>query len=503
MSHAGQVIGVCRVLCGDALEVLATLPDCSIDAIVTDPPYGLEFMDKKWDSFGGEGRFAAVGIGARERPWPTHGGLATFGAANPSCKQCGGRLRGRKRCMCMEPEWYVNGKRIEAGAAKSGAMLSYTAWCAEWGTQVLRVLKPGGHLVAFGGTRTHHRLMCALEGAGFEIRDTLMWLYASGFPKSLNVGKALDKMAGAEREVLAPSPFASRRPHPRLPGSSIFNDDSHVEPAGGIPFSTPATDAAQQWNGWGTALKPAWEIIVLARKPLSESTVAANVLKWGTGALNIDACRIEGESWGSRPAIRLTSRGKPGGGFGQTSWETIPGQTNNDSGKGRWPANVVHDASEEVVGLFPESATEYIEKPSDCNNEGITSFQSMRGNRPARGYDGVGSAARFFYAAKVSPSERGENNTHPTVKPLALMRWLVRLVTHPGGLVLDPFLGSGTTALACRNEGMRCIGIEREPEYYAMACRRIEEAYRQGDLFMPSPSAVHPGSASQQERLFP
>jgi site-specific DNA-methyltransferase (adenine-specific) len=296
-------------------------------------------------------------------------------------------------------------------------------WHAAWLTEAYRVLKPGGHLLAFGGTRTYHRLACAAEDVGFEIRDSLMWLYGTGFPKSLNLK--------GERQ------------------------------------------------GWGTALKPAFEPIVLARKPL-EGTVATNVAKWGTGALNIDACRIAG----ARPA---TTRGA-GGGHGVFS--PIAGQGRiEDDGRGRWPANVILD---------PEAGA-MLDAQSGYSKDGVAVQRN-------------GGASRFFYNAKVSKKERdaglegfkvfdaqgtvnrkpgsagtkspragagragGLRNNHPTVKPIALMRWLVRLVAPPGGLVLDPFMGSGSTGLATIAEGVRFYGIERERNYFKIAVARMRGA---------------------------
>lgn len=267
---------------------------------------------------------------------------------------------------------------------------------AVW-AHVLRVLKPGGHVVAFGGSRTYHRLGTAIEDAGFAIRDSLLWLYGTGFPKSLDVGKAIDKSAGA-------------------------------------------TPEAQQWQGYGTALKPAHEPAVLARKPF-KGTVASNVLAHGTGGLNIDGCRV---SVGKRvPGGGKSKRGARGGGiYGDGAAE----QNASPHSNGRWPANVAHDGSAPVLA-------------------------------------GLDSAARFFYCAKASKAEReagldagrksGRRNIHPTVKPIALMRWLVRLVTPPGGLVLDPFCGSGTTGCAAALEGLRFIGCELDPRYAAIANARM------------------------------
>jgi site-specific DNA-methyltransferase (adenine-specific) len=369
-----------RLICGDALEELRLLPENSVDAVVTDPPYGLSFMGKNWD-----------------------------------------------RGIPGEAFW----------------------------REALRVAKPGAHLLAFGGTRTFHRLACAIEDAGWEIRDCLMWVYGSGFPKSLDVSKAIDKAAGYAR--------------PRVPGGC--GSAGTISTAGLRPGEAISGEAisgeAIRWQGWGTALKPAWEPIILARKPL-DGTVAENIQKWGTGALNIDGCRIEGVKdvpASTRTHFSGNSVSMPNDDHDTKGW---------DANAGRWPANLIHDGSEEVVRMFPQSDTHRIESPSDCDTSGSTAFDSMRGNRPARGYSEEGSAARFFYCAKASRAERGEGCTHPTVKPLALMRYLCRLVTPPDGTVLDPFMGSGSTGKACVLEGFGFIGIDNVPEYVEIARRRIE-----------------------------
>jgi len=349
---------------GDCLEVLRSLPDCSVDACVTDPPYGLAFMGKKWD---------------------------------------------------------------------------YDVPGVELWHEVLRVLKPGGHLLAFAGTRTQHRMAVRIEDAGFEIRDMIAWVYGSGFPKSLDVSKAIDKAAGAEREVIGESARHVGKKTQRLEGLNGTSTFAET-PGMGAMLTAPATEAAKQWAGWGTALKPALEPITVARKPFP-GTVAENVLEHGTGAMNVDGCRVGDES-------------------------------------GRFPANLIHDGSEEVVGLFPETAPA---KMADRGKgKGETGTYGVYGGDPGvRGHDDAGgSAARFFYCAKADAAER-RNSKHPTVKPVALMRYLVRLVCPAGGVVLDPFAGSGTTIEAARLEHCRAIGIEREAEY----CADILERLRQGVLF--------------------
>lgn len=410
---------------GNCLEVLKGMPDNSVDSIVTDPPYGLSFMGKKWDY--------------------------------------------------DVPEQAI------------------------W-EECLRVLKPGGHLLAFAGTRTQHRIAVRIEDAGFEIRDMIAWVYGSGFPKSMDVSKAIDKMdaADARRErqlrftewmrsigltsaeinritdtnmgshytTAASQPSVATRDHfeklrqhfgidvpewveqlvdERTVESENFKrrevvgrSESTAATGGvygeygkGFDITAPATDDARQWQGWGTALKPALEPITVARKPF-KGTVAANVLEWGTGAINIDGARVQTDdnlnggaySNGTKDLSKATSyaTGVSAGVFVQPA--------------GRWPANLIHDGGAEVDDILD-------------------------------------SASRFFYCAKTSRKDRGEGNNHPTVKPTDLMAYLCRLVTPPGGVVLDPFMGSGSTGKAAVREGFRFIGIEMDADYLAIAEARI------------------------------
>jgi DNA modification methylase len=371
---------------GDSREVLKTLPEASVDSVVCDPPYGLDFMGRAWDSLDGA-------------PFAT-----------------------------------------------------------EFWAQVLRVLKPGGHLVAFSGTRTYHRLACAIEDAGFELRDQLAWAYGSGFPKSLDVSKAIDKAAGAEREVVG----FHERDNLRKNSAGFRNLLDDAEDRGRIVLTAPATSAARQWSGYGTALKPAWEPIVLARKPLI-GTVAQNVTTHGTGALNIDGCRV-GVSDGDKKG-----QGGPNAGLGGSFMFDggLSGAGNNRDGIGRWPANLLHDGSEEVVSLFPASGDNWRANKGYHGGEGD--------DRLNAGHADTGSAARFFYTSKADADDR-LGSKHPTVKPVDLMQWLVRLVTPKGGVVLDPFSGTGTTGEAAWREGCRAILIEREAEYQADIARRMELA---------------------------
>jgi len=351
--------------------------------------------------------------------------------------------------------------------------------------EALRVAKPGTHLLAFGGTRTFHRLAVAIEDAGWEIRDTIMWVYGEGFPKSLDVGKAFDKRAGAERKkgrlLYKNGKTAGGERIQQLVGGA-----EHYE-------SFPVTDLAKKWDGWGTALKPAYEPIIMARKPF-KGAVAENVLRYGTGALNIDACRIKtnddlsGGTYGGMFGYHRDANGK------------LP-KAIGSGDKGRFPANLIHDGSDEVIKLFPIVKRKEVRNTIE-NSDDLISFNQD-------------SAARFFYCAKASRTERnagcedltpkqrdksrnvnqpsmngGEGNPynrgvkpvfnhHPTVKPIALMRYLVRLVTPPNGIVLDPFCGSGSTGVAAVLEGFRFIGIDISEEYCEIAKHRIDYAIKE------------------------
>ena len=363
----------------------------------------------------------------------------------------------------------------------------------EFWEAALRVAKPGAHLLAFGGTRTYHRLTVAIEDAGWDIRDCVMWVYGSGFPKSHDVSKAIDREAGAEREVVG-----TIKKTPSAGGDNT--NDGWVRPwAEGkttMDITAPATDAARQWQGWGTALKPAWEPIILARKPLS-GTVAANVLEYGTGGINVDGCRIgtDGEDMGD-PSRFLQSDAKLHDGWqrphkadSEKMAERAVERFRKTAALGRWPANLIHDGSEEVVGLLNDAARFfYCAKASKadrdegceglaerdradqsawvrkCNVCGDT-FCDPQTSRPHCGHDD------FSF---VSPSPR--RNHHPTVKPTALMRYLCRLVTPPNGLVFDPFTGSGSTGKAAMLEGLRFVGAELSEEYIEIARARIGHA---------------------------
>lgn len=410
---------------GDCLDVLATLPDNSVDSVVCDPPYHLTSI-VKW--FGGDNA-AACKVG-----------------------KTGAYARASAGFM---------GKQWDGGDI---------AFRAETWAAVFRVLKPGGHLVAFSGTRTYHRMTCAIEDAGFDVRDMICWHYGSGFPKSHNVSKGIDKAAGAEREKIATGAAVKRM----IPGSEQNDNGSWIKDNGRIyqpGIELPSTEAAKQWDGYGTALKPATEPICLARKPLI-GTIVENVLTHGTGALNIDGCRIEASGRPERDARAHTVPSM----FGAMGGSKAIGQTN----LGRWPANLIHDGSDEVLAGFPDAPGQggavTGNEPTANGFSGAVAFGGMKAR--AGGYAprlDSGSAARFFYTSKADSDDR-LGSKHLTVKLIDLMQWLVRLVTPKGGTVLDPFAGTGTTGEAAWREGMSAILIEREPEYQADIARRMELA---------------------------
>ena len=378
----------------------------------------------------------------------------------------------------------------------SGIAYDKTMW-----SECLRVLKPGGHLIAFSGSRTYHRMTVAIEDAGFEIRDQMMWVYGSGFPKSHNISKALDKQAGAEREIVGSK---LGRLGMAKDGSNQRQWSADALHGKKILISTditaPATDEAKKWDGWGTALKPAHEPICLARKPL-EGTVADNVLKWGVGGLNIDGCRIGNEKSGWNG---LTSANDNRSSYG------MRGTGNPTNSFGRFPANLMHDGSQEVLDLFPETGptpNPYVQKSKSIGIYGPEVYH----DRTSTHYGDSGSAARFFYCPKASKKDRDEGcedfdekresdrekddgvggdnprnrtnnprkNFHPTVKPTDLMRYLCRLVTPAAGTVLDPFMGSGSTGKAAMLEGFSFIGCELSEEYAKIAEARIKAAEAQ------------------------
>jgi DNA modification methylase len=434
-----------QILHGNNLDILPTLPDNSVDSIVTDPPYELGFMGKKWDS--------------------------------------------------------------------SGIAYSVELW-----QQCLRVLKPGGHLLSFGGTRTWHRVAVGIEDAGFEIRDSIAWLYGSGFPKSLDVSKAIDKAAGAERERV--ELIGGALNSGTANGWNGSDPHSKTAPlAGTRQVDEPATPEAQQWQGWGTALKPAFEPIVVARKPI-EGTVANNVLKWGTGGLNIDGSRIgisEGSKSGFRTGVYSAKNES------NSSWEVKENGSayvKEQHPQGRWPANIILDPY--TAELLDEQSghSKSASGTTKITNSGKSAWAADDGGKFDAGrvrefqeYGDKGGASRFFYVAKASKRDRNEGldelpekikpygnrtevpergdpegsvndkfttqpakNFHPTVKPTTLMEYLIKLVTPPGGVVLDPFTGSGSTGKAAILQGFDFIGIEMTEEYLPIIEGRLKHA---------------------------
>jgi site-specific DNA-methyltransferase (adenine-specific) len=379
----------------------------------------------------------------------------------------------------------------------SGVAYDVTVW-----QECLRVLKPGGHLLSFGGSRTYHRMACAIEDAGFQIRDQIMWVYGSGFPKSLNISKAIDKAASAEREVVGSKlgqPGYHMQGHSSTTGAfnhGLGSSTPETRLASSL-VTAPATAEAKEWDGWGTALKPAHEPIVLARKPLV-GTVANNVLTYGVGGINIDGCRVGNKT---RTYGGMSANQPDVGTFRDDNWTPKEIEV---TVAGRFPANFIHDGSDEVLQLFPDSKAG---KPrSDRGTGGIWSASS--GVPCGDQYGDSGSAARFFYCAKASKKDRNEGldefeekrdadrtkddgaggdnprnrsntaklNHHPTVKPTDLMRYLCRMITPPNGTVLDPFTGSGSTGKAAVLEGFSFIGFEQSEEYIAIAEARIQSA---------------------------
>jgi site-specific DNA-methyltransferase (adenine-specific) len=424
---------------------MKSLPQNSVDSIVTDPPYELGFMGKSWDN--------------------------------------------------------------------SGIANNVEMWA-----EALRVLKPGGHLLAFSGSRTYHRMVCAIEDAGFEIRDQIMWVYGSGFPKSLDVAKAIDKMAGVEFEAKPASGV----------GFMNSSDDGYNTTLNQLVQTGESTDEANKWKGWGTALKPAHEPIVMARKPVV-GTVANNVLTYGVGGLNIDGSRVatddKWEATGKQSTPSQVLQGGIDGSLNVSISTTHP--------KGRWPANFIHDNSDEVIDLFPTlhgSGNKSDTNSGTDKDYEASSYQISYSGRANRDYGSRGgSAARFFYCAKASKRDRNEGldgfdtkeiagkgnglarkcttcfasvidgcdcpdrtfvnpsraNHHPTVKPTSLMQYLVRLVTPKDGVVLDPFMGSGSTGKACVYEGFNFTGIDQDLDYVGIAKARIEFAQDSKDSELP------------------
>lgn len=513
-------MGNVRLELGDSLDVLKTLDSNSVDAVVSDPPYGLEFMGKSWDTFktGRGAKYKSGGVMQEDVSIPGTGFTKLPSYTNRPAKRCaicGKQAWSGSPCVCENPEWEMD----------NSVLHSFQEFNRQWAKECLRVLKPGGYLLAFGGTRMVHRLTAGIEDAGFEIRDMIAWVYGSGFPKSLNIGKAIDarggnahltkeigeaiKQARKKRGMTASecdqlfcggttnwSWFEGRPTGQRAPTSETFSKiaeqwpellhladsvaeaerevigkkSSGIGTAFGdgewlsgkseeVDITAPATEQAKQWEGWGTALKPALEPITVARKPI-EGTVAENCLKWGVGGIDIDGSRVGTEVMNNAPAGN-----KAGGNSLNMSEKGMPQDADGTTATGRFPANLLHDGSEEVVGLFPNDSARFFYSPKASKSERNMGCEGMEDRaRPTMG-SGIGG----------QPDQQRANNKniHPTVKPIALMEYLVKLVSREGATVLDPFMGSGSTGIACVSTGRNFIGIEREAEYLEIAKARI------------------------------
>lgn len=415
------------IIHADSREALVKLEENSLEACVCDPPYHLTSITKRVGKAGS----AEIQFG-------------TDGAFQRATKGF------------MSETW--------DGADDKGVMIAFDPlfWA-----EVLRVLKPGGHLLAMGGTRTYHRLTCAIEDAGFDIRDTITWHYASGMPKPKSVPLFIDKELGA----------IGNRGHAIAMASATHpTTGKDLASGGALGKYAPITDAAKEWEGWDIALKPASELICLARKPISESSIARNILKWGTGGLNVDSCRIAGLV-DSMPASRNVS------GYGSNG--LIQGETHKPKESiGRWPANIILNCSCDGQHLEGCPVRTIDEQGGERNTGDIPSGTQIEhpmfggGLSLRAGCIGDnGTASRFFFTSKPSKAEKGEKNIHPTVKPVSLMSYLCRLICPPGGTVLDPFGGSGTTAVACEIEGFGYVIIEREAKYIPIIKGRTGQAF--------------------------
>jgi site-specific DNA-methyltransferase (adenine-specific) len=475
---------------GDCLEVLKTIPDNSIDSVVTDPPYGLGFMNKEWDS-------------------PEKLRALTQRESDRSAE---------RKAEGKSPTDAPFSKSVPPGLAIKGAKEGkwFQEWCELWAVECLRILKPGGHILSFSAPRTYHRMATAFEDAGFEIRDQLMWVFGSGFPKSHNIGKAIDKIEGNEREVVGRKIQRVDGTTRNLqPNGGFMKENVKTKPSDGyIDIEKPGSDNSERWEGWGTALKPAHEPIVMARKPLSEKSIAENVLKHGTGGINIDGSRIpfeDTQNAATNPKFRKENNYKmPEPGQESNGAVKFTSSNNEYDTSGRFPANII----------FDEEAGQLLDEQSGTSKSGFNPKANKKQYKggvfgggetnETTGYTDKGGASRFFYCPKAAKSDRNEGlddfekkksgigstyagnqktsnisgnpdrqtdpkaNHHPTVKPTDLMRYLINLVTPPNGTILDPFMGSGSTGKAAVRCGVNFIGIEKEQEYMDIASARIE-----------------------------
>ena len=417
-----RLIGNCLCLLGDNAEILPTLPTHFFDAIVTDPPAGIGFLNLEWD------------------------------------RDKGGRD-------------------------------AWIQWMQGVADQHIRACKPGAHALVWSLPRTSHWTATAWENANWTIRDRVSHCFSQGFPKNLDISRAIDQKFGHVREVVGRyvRPDGSQRHNTEKHEGSSFQCGSNDK-----DITAPVSEFAQRYAGFGTNLKPAIEDWWLFRAPLSEKTIVDNVLKWGTAGLNIDACRVPptGEYLGDGDEQKVPFQGKEGW---DRPWMSNPvsNQKYKDRRKdkvekatsmGRFPSHLIHDGSEETLAYFPNSSVTGV-RSKKSKEALVANTQWLSNNHQSVEYPDSGSTARFFYCAKSSSRERGKDNTHPTVKPLALMKYLITLVTPPHGILLDPFMGSGSTLMAATMLGVSAIGIEQDPEYYKIACYRIGEATRQGQLF--------------------
>jgi site-specific DNA-methyltransferase (adenine-specific) len=501
-----------QIIRGDCLEVLKTLPDESIDSVVTDPPAGIEFMGAEWDSFKKAYERPPQNIagatretGTFEEQWRAN---PTIGQkANARCGACGKYKWSRQPCTCEKPKWDID----------LSARDTFVAFMRAVFIECLRVLKPGGHMLVWSIPRTSHWTACAIEDAGFEIRDCIYHVFGQGFPKSLNISKAIDKMKGAERPVVGthPNPAGTKK------GSATYNMGVYGMPEE-VPITASVTEEAKKWEGWGTALKPAVEPWWLCRKPIAEKNVVSQVLATGTGAINIDGTRIEG--------VVQASAGSLGGYGGSSSGHYERGAGQQFQARGRWPSNLVlthlHTCKQVGTRSVPApTINRFTDGMKPFGDGACHPYETVGGGTeeqpvyecedgcPVKAMDAQsgdsGRASRFFkvfepeydvpfyYTGKASRSDKNADlffeefrNKHPTVKSQALMTYFVRLVTPPGGIVLDPFSGSGSTLVAAISEGCQFVGIEREEEYYKIAkvrtdkaLNRAEEESRQKEAF--------------------
>ncbi len=469
-----------KIIQGDCLEEMKKLEENSVEAIITDPPYGLQFMGKEWDTFNEYSQEKQT----KPDEYKSVGRVRYY-------RKDGKPVYWNKPTY-VPKEFKFIGKNQDK---KNKLMENFFFY---WAIECLRVLKPGGFLLSFGGTRTYHRLVCGIEDAGFEIRDTIMWLYGSGFPKSLNIGKQIDKLQGNEREIIEIKEHTWNQENNSIVSSKNECGGTRRGLLKDEKFNV--TRGSSEWEGWGTALKPACEPIVVARKPLSEKNVALNVLKWGTGGINIDVCRVGISKEDFEMNMNKASK-NPTDNYAQSDTRKYgkykEDRASEPNSQGRFPANIILD--EEAGKMFPDDIEEY-----DNSKQ-----QTLLGETLELGSK---SASRFFYCAKASKSERNfgmevqkeenkrpigeafgegnaitdqtksKGNNHPTVKPIALMEYLIKLVSKEGAIVLDPFVGSGTTIIACLKLNRQSIGIEKEEEYIKIAKARIKPFLEQTKL---------------------